>query len=183
MRATLLILLLSGTASAGELDLGLGLQGTTTAWHDDHGGGTALDLGWWFKPWLGAAFVGKEQYATIDDRFLSYFSLNGAVRQPLGKLRLTATLGVVHQHEEPRASVMAQPIQALFGVADGIRHRMAGRTGVSLAYPFTTHDHGDWYVALDVDGTLFADDDKGPRWMTNAGLSIGFTYDFARQPK
>ena len=105
-------------------------------------------------------------------------SVNAAVRQRFSRFRITGTLGVVHQHEEPRAAIMEAPFQALFGVGDGIRHRMGSRAGVSLAYPFATYDHGDLFVALDLDGTMFMDDDRGPRWMTNAGLSLGFTYDF-----
>ena len=76
---------------------------------------------------------------------------------------------------------MEQPIQSLFGVGDGIRHRMASRAGVSLGVPFKAHGKGDYFVALDIDGTVFADADRGPRWMSSAGLSIGFTYDFARR--
>lgn len=175
-----LVPLLAGTASAGELAIDLGLQATTTGWPDDHGGGPALGAGWWFEPWLGATFIGKEHYATVDDRFMSYFSVNGAVRRTFGSLRLTGTLGVVHQHEEPRAAIMEQPLQSLFGVGDGIRHRMGSRAGASLALPLRTHGHGDYYVALDLDATVFADEDRGPRWMSSAGLSVGFTYDFAR---
>ena len=174
------LVLLSGAAVAGELDLDAGLQATTTAWPGDHGGGGVLDVGYWFRPWLGASFIGKEQYATIDDRFLSYFSVNAAARHAAGPLRLTGTLGLVHQHEEPRAAIGAMPLDALFGVGDGIRHRMAGRAGVQLALPFRTHGHGDYFVALDLDATRFTDTDKGPTWMTSAGLSLGFTYDFAR---
>jgi hypothetical protein len=175
-----LVPLLAAPASAGELDMDLGLQATTTGWPDDHGGGPTLGASWWFRPWIGATFIAKEHYATVDDRFMSYFSFNAAVRRVLGPVRLTGTLGIVHQHEEPRAAIMEQPFQALFGVGDGIRHRMASRAGFSLGLPFSTHGHGDYYVALDVDGTVFADEDRGPRWMTSAGLSIGFTYDFAR---
>ena len=178
---TLLTLpLAAGTARAGELDLGLGLQATTTGWPDDHGGGGALDASWWFRDWIGASFIGKEQYARVDDRFLSYLSVNAAARHAFGPVRLIGSLGVVHQHEETRAAIMEQPVQSVFGVGDGIRHRMAGRAGVSLALPLRDHAHGDWYVALDVDGTLFADEDRGPRWMTSAGLSLGFAYDFAK---
>ena len=166
---------------AGELDIDLGLQATTTGWPDDGGGGPSLAAAWWFKPWLGASFIGKEHYATVDDRVMSYFSANGAVRHALGALRLTGTLGVVHQHEESRAAIMEEPLASALGVADGIRHRMASRAGFSLGLPFRTHDHGDYYVALDVDGTVFADADRGPRWMSSAGLSVGFTYDFARK--
>jgi hypothetical protein len=180
MRSILLVTVLAAPASAGVLDLDVGVQATTTAWPDDHGGGAALSAGWWFRSWLGASFIGKEQYATIDDRFLSYYSVNAAARQPLGPLRATATLGLVHQHEEPRAAYMEQPGLSIVGVADGIRHRFASRAGVQLALPVRDTSHGDMYVALDLDGTLFTDTDKGPRWMASAGLSFGFTYDFAR---
>jgi hypothetical protein len=165
----------------GLLDVGLGLQATTTDWRDDHGGGAALSAGYWFTPHIAATFVGKEQYATVDDRVLSQFSLNAAARHSLGRLRLTGALGLVHQHEEPRVAIMEQPIASLFGVGDGIRHRMGSRAGFSLGLPFSTHAHGDTYVAFDLDGTLFADADRGPRWMTSAGLSVGITYDFARK--
>jgi hypothetical protein len=164
----------AGTARAGELDLGLGLQALTTKWDSDRGGSVAVDASWWFRDWIGASFIGKEGHAQIDDRFLSYFSINAAFRHGLGPVRLTGTLGLVHQHD---------PLGSAFGVADGIRHRMAARTGLSIALPFHAHDHGDWYVALDIDGTVFGDDDRGPRWMTNAGLSVGFTYDFTRTGK
>lgn len=174
-------LLAAPAARAGELDLDLGAQATATAWSGDHGGGAAYGATWMFRPWLGAAFVGKEQYATVDDRVLSYFSVNAVARHGLGRFRITGQLGVVHQHEEPRAALMEQPFQSLLGVGDGIRHRAGGRAGISLALPFHAHDHGDWYVALDLDGTVFGDDDRGPRWMTGAGLSVGFTYDWSRR--
>ena len=161
--------------------MGLGLQATTTAWPDDHGGGPALSAGYWFTPHLAASFVGKEQYSQVDDRMLSYFSFNASGRLAVSRFRLTGTLGLVHQHEEPRAAIMEAPAQALFGVGDGIRHRMGSRAGISLALPLAPHHHGDYYVAFDLDGTVFMDNDRGPRWMSPAGLSLGFTYDFARK--
>jgi len=169
------------SASAGELDLDFGPTATTTAWPGDHGGGAALSATWFVRPWIGASFIGKEQYATVDDRALSYFSVNAAARTLLGPLELIPTLGIVHQHEEPRSAIMEQPVQSLFGVGDGIRHRMAGRGGLELAWPFRTHDHGSYYVALSLDGTVFADNDRGPRWMTSAGLAIGFSYDWSKK--
>jgi hypothetical protein len=176
-----LVLLAAPAARAGELDMELGAQATATAWPGDHAGGAALSAAWFFRPWIGAAFISKEQYATVDDRFLAYYSVNVAARHVIGPLRVTGTAGVVHQHEEPRAAIMAQPLQSAFGVGDGIRHRMAGRAGASVAWPFRVHGHGDYYVALDLDGTLFAENDRGPRWMTSAGLSLGFTYDWSRR--
>jgi hypothetical protein len=184
MRSVLIICILSTTAAAaGELDLDLGVQATTTPWQGDHGGGTVYGLGYWFLPWIGVTYLGKEQYATIDDRFLIYFSLNVAGRQELGPLRLTGTLGLVHEHEEPRAAVDAQPLEAVFGVGDGIRHRMAGRAGAQVALPVWDYGRGTMFVALDVDFTKFMDMDKGPSWMTSAGVSLGATYDFHRGAK
>jgi hypothetical protein len=181
MRSIVVVAAIAGSASAGALDLGFGPQGTLTAWPGDHGRGAAIAATWWFRPWIGAAFIGKEQYATVDDRFLSYFSLDVALRQPLGWLRLTGTLGLVHQHEESRAAVMDQPFQAVLGVGDGIRHRGGGRIGGSLAWPFRRHGHGDFYLALDLDGTAFLESTRGPRWMASAGLSVGFTYDWSKK--
>jgi len=177
----LLGLLAARAADAGELDLDFGPQATTTAWPGDHGGGAALAATWYFRPWIGATFIGKEQYATVDDRILSYYSVNAAARDRLGLLRLIGTLGIVHQHEEPRSAIMEQPVQSIFGVGDGIRHRMAGRAGIELAWPFRSHAHGDYYLALALDGTLFADSDRGPRWMTSIGLAVGFSYDWSKK--
>lgn len=159
----------------GVLDMGLGLQATTTGWPDDHGGGPALSAGWWFTPHIAASFVGKEQYAAVDDRMMSYFSFNAGGRADVGRLRLTGTLGLVHQHEEPRAAYMEQPVASLFGVGDGIRHRMAGRAGLTVEIPI----QDVFYFSLDVDATRFLDSDKGPPWMVSAGASLGFVYDFA----
>jgi hypothetical protein len=180
MRSIVAVVLLaaSGTATAGEIDLGLGLQGTTTAWPSDKGGGGTLDVRYWFLPWVSATFLMKEQYAQVDDRFMTYLSLNAAFRRPIGPLRLTGTLGLVHQHEEPRAAYDEMPISSLFGVGDGIRHRMGGRAGAQLALPVWNYGRGDLFVALDIDITKFMDTDRGPSWMTSAGVSFGASFDF-----
>ena len=188
MRFLLIMAALAAPASAGvgELDFDLGLQATTTGWPADHGGGPMLAAAYWFQPWIGAAFVGKEHYATVDDRFMSYYSFNVALRQPIGPFRFVGMLGVVHQHEESTAAIMAQPVEAVFGVGDGIRHRYAARAGASLELPVAEYQRGDMYLALDIDTTVFADHAehaRGPRWMMSAGLSIGITIDLARQIK
>ncbi|HUJ62112.1 MAG TPA: hypothetical protein VLX92_26580 [Kofleriaceae bacterium] len=178
--ALVLVLAVAVPAHAGELDIDAGAQATTTAWNGDHGGGAMLTAGYWFMSWLGASFIGKEQYATVDDRLLSYFSLNASARATLGSARLVGTLGVVHQHEEPRTVWEQQPLMSALGVADGIRHRFAGRAGASLQIPLRTMGKADPYLGFDVDATVFGDTDKGPRWMMSAGVSVGFLWDFAR---
>ena len=176
------ILTTSRVVHAGELDLNFGLQATHTQWDDDRGGGPTFGVSWLFKPWIGINLIGKEQYATIDDRFLSYFSLNAIVRHSFSdRVRIAGTVGVVHQHEEARAAVEDMPLASTFGVADGIRHRMASRAGAQLAFPVGTITKGDVYVALDLDTTYFAEQERGPRWMMSAGLSFGVTRDFDRR--
>jgi len=59
MKSILLVTALASTATAGSLDVDAGLQATTTAWPDDHGGGATLSLGYWFLPWVGATYLGK----------------------------------------------------------------------------------------------------------------------------
>jgi hypothetical protein len=179
--SVLILLFASTPVGAGELDLNLGLQATHTAWSDDTGGGPTLGATWWFKDWIGASFIGKEHYAKVDDRYMSYFSLNVAFRTEAGPLWLGGNAGIVHQHEETMAAIEEQPIASLFGVADGMRHRMASRAGVQLALPFSDRAKGDWYVALDIDATYFSEETRGPRWMQSIGLSVGLTHDFSKK--
>jgi hypothetical protein len=178
--------LLPSSAHAGELDLNLGLQATTTDWPADHGGGASLDLGYWFASvgdtHFGAKYIGKEHYANVDERLMTYLSINGAVRHDFGQLKLVGTTGLVHQHEETRAALMEAPVSAALGIGDGIRHRAGARAGLSLALPIVKHRRGEWYLALDLDATAFTEDTRGPRWMTSGGVSFGFTFDFARKP-
>lgn len=179
MRSAIALVLLTGSAAAGEIDVDFGAQATTTGWPDDNGGGPILAATFWFQPWIGASFVGKEHYATVDDRYMSYYSVNVAARHVIDRFRIVGMLGAVHQHEESTSAIMAQPVEALFGVGDGIRHRYAGRAGASFGLLMSSYKNGDCYLALDIDGTVFSDE-RGPRWMASAGLSLGFTYDFAR---
>ena len=177
--AILLVTALSTTARAGELDLNFGLQATHTQWDDDHGGGPTLSAAWFVIPEVGISFIGKEHYSTIDQRYMSYFSLNAVFARRWDRVRLSGTVGGVHQHEETQDVIMEQPIASAFGVADGIRHRMAGRAGAQLAFTLSHLPTGDFYVALDLDATVFAEETRGPRWMNSAGLSLGFTHNFA----
>ena len=183
LSATAITLLSPPARAGGEIDLDLGLTALTTAWQDDHGGGGTLDAAFFFLPWLGVSYIGKEQYSMVDSRTMTYLSLNAAFRADLGGPRLTGTIGAVHQHEETSSAVNAMPVESLFGVGDGIRHRMAGRAGAQLAYPVWDYGRGDLFVAMDLDFTKFLDKDKGPSWMSSIGVSFGATYDFSRKGK
>src|SRR5687767_16036619 len=116
MKAVLVACLVTASpAFAGELDLNLGLQATQTQWDGDHGGGPSLGVSWFFKDWVGINFLGKEHYAPVDDRLMSYFSVNAIFRTSLGdRVRLAGTAGFVHQHEETRAAIEAMPLASAF---------------------------------------------------------------------
>lgn len=174
--------LLPAAAHAGELDLNLGVQATTTDWPADHGGGGSLDLGYWFTSMFGVKYIGKAHYATVDERVMTYLSLNAAAHHDVGSVRVTGTLGVVHQHEENRSALMEAPFSAALGIGDNIRHRAGGRTGLSLGVPVFQYSRGEGYLAFDLDATVFTEDTRGPRWMTSGGVSFGFTFDLARKP-
>lgn len=184
LAVAVLVLAASSRSEAGELDLHLGLQATTTQWDNDHGGGPTFGASWMFRPWIGINVTTKQHHVEVDDRFATYLSLNAIVRTKLGeRLRLSGLFGLVHEHDETQAAIDAMPLESAFGVADGIRHRMASRVGAQLALPFRERAKGDWYVALDVDATAFPNDNRGPRWMASAGFSVGLTHDFARGGK
>ena len=36
-------------------------------------------------------------------------------------------------------------------------------------------------VALDIDGTYFGEEERGPMWMQSVGISLGVTREFGRQ--
>jgi hypothetical protein len=180
--ALVIVSVLAPRADAGELDLNFGLQATHTAWDDDRGGGPTAAATWFFTRAFGINFTGKEHYATVDERYMTYLSINAVARHTFNdSLRVSAMLGAVHQHEETREVIEAMPLESALGVADGIRHRMASRGGIQLAIPFSRLAAGDMYMALDLDTTVFADKDRGPRWMMSAGLSLGVTHDFGKR--
>lgn len=165
-----------GTAArAGELDVAGSVEGTSTGWEEDRAGGATLRAAWMWRDWIGAGFVGRQHYATVDERLLAYFAIGPVVRRAVGPVRVAASVGVVHQHEEPMEAIRHQPVRSLLGVGDGIRHRAGARAGVDVAIPFRRHRRGDFYAAIGVDATWFADD-HGPAWQASAGVGLGFTW-------
>ncbi len=184
LKSSVLALLLLGASTpalAGELDLNFGLQATHTAWSDDKGGGPTLGVGWFFTDLLGISFIGKEHYGSVDDRYMSYYSFNGVIRHDAGPVWIGASLGGVHQHEETMSAIEDQPLASAFGVADGMRHRMGGRAGVQIALPIATLHAGHMYLALDIDGTYFGEQERGPQWQQSVGLSLGVTREFFKK--
>lgn len=174
----------SSTARAGELDLALGLDSSSSSWEEDtHVGHGTFKLGYRFLwPWFQVTYLGKVGYATVDERVLTFLSLGVEVRPDwFERIRPYARASLVHQHEEPLVALEHQPFQSLIGVGDGLRHRGGGATAIGAELPFRDHRKGDWYAALELSGTYFPDD-RGPQTYLSAAGSIGFTWDFERAP-
>jgi hypothetical protein len=167
-------------ARAGALDLSIGIDAGDSEW-DDHVSDGTFKLGYRFwRPWFEVVYLGKLGYANVDDRVLTYLSLGIEARPPIDtwRVRPYARAALVHQHEENRSSIDAQPWQSALGVGDGIRHRGGAMAALGLEIPFHDHAHGDWYAAIEADGTYFPDD-RGPHRYLSVGASVGFNWDFA----
>lgn len=79
-------------------------------------------------------------------------------------------------HDRERMPAGTDPFIRCANKALPKRDQVAQRLYLDIA----TLPRGDWYLALDLDATVFAEQERGPRWMSSAGLSIGFTHDFAK---
>jgi len=174
-------------SSAGELDTAGAIGVTTSRWAGDTGGGGSLKVGYFFErlPWLAPIFVGRVELVPVDERIITYFSLGAEARRSLGPCRGYLRLGVVHVHEESRSAFSEAPFQSILGVGPGIRHRAGGNLGIGVEVPFYRMGPSDLYVATDVGGTLFAENDRGPRWYVSATLGLGFRWGSRKstQPK
>jgi len=165
----------AGPAHAGVFDIAGGLGATTSAWSDDTGASTSLKLGYFFDrvPWLAPIFVGRIEFAQVDDRMVEYFSAGAEAMLHLGPVRGYARAALVHCHEVSRSAFADEPVQSILGVGDGLRHRAGGNLGLGVELPVKRYaTRSDLYLALDVGGTAFADD-RGPRWYVSGTLGLG----------
>jgi hypothetical protein len=179
--AAALVLALLGASSPvsahGERDLpvAVALSVDGSSWEGDGVGYGALRVGHRWD-WISVDFLGRLGYGTVDERMLSYFALGGSVYGRLGRTRPHLRLALVHQHEEPIVAVKADPLGALFGVGDGIRHRGGAMAGAGIDVPVGRMGRGDLYVTVEASGTHFPDP-RGPRWYWGAGAGIGWAYE------
>jgi hypothetical protein len=173
----------AGTARAGELDLAAGLGATTSEWDGDTGASTSVKVGYFFDraPWIAPILMLRLELVPVDDRMVHYFSVGAEARRRLGPVRGYVRLGLVHCHEESRSAFRDQPLESILGVGDGLRHRGGGNLGVGVEVPIKRYARSDLYLAVDVGGTLFADD-RGPQWYASATGGVGFRWGRGAAP-
>lgn len=165
----------SGTARAGEIQLSAFAGGEGSSWRGDGAGFVGLRLGFRFVDLVGPYVMFRAGYANVDERILELVQIGGQIWARIGITRPYLRFGLVHQHEEPWASVKSDVLGGLIGVGDGIRHRMGfdGALGVDL--PFKQYKHFQFHATLEAVVSGFPDA-KGPRFYGGAISGIGFNY-------
>jgi hypothetical protein len=168
-------LLSAAPAQAGEIQVAGFAGGQGSTWRSDGSGFVALRLGYRFLDLVGPYFLGRAGYATVDQRVLELVQIGGQIWGRLGPTRPYARFGFVHQHEEPWSAVKADVGGALFGVGDGIRHRMGMEGGLGLDIPFKQMKSWQFHATVEAFLSGFPDS-KGPPIYVGGTAGLGFNY-------
>ena len=163
-------------AEAAEIQVatGPGAQGST--WRGDGALSSSLKLGVRFMDLVAIDALTRLGYAAVDDRVLTYLSLGGTIYGRIGtRVRPFGRLALVHQHEEPTSSVRHDPVGAVFGVGDGIRHRGGFGSSVGVDVVVVKGQKAAFNVGADANGTWFPDP-RGPAIYYGGGLWVGLDY-------
>ena len=162
--------------SAGEVQLASGPGAYASSWRGDGTFGQALKVGCRFADRVAVDAVGRLGYGTVDDRVITTLSLGGTLYGRVGALRPYARLAVVHQHEEPRPGIRADPYGAVFGVGDGIRHRAGFGSSLGVDYPIQRTKSGvELTIGVDTSGVWFPDP-RGPKIYAGGALWLGVNF-------
>ena len=157
------------------LQTAIGASGAASSWEGDGAAYGSLKLGLRFADLISIHYLGKLGYGGVDTRMLTFLSLGAQIWGRIGPVRPYARIAAVHQHEEPVQAIEEDRWGALFGVGDGIRHRMGGEGGLGVDFPLarrkavelfgTAEAHLDWFP-----------DPRGPQWYGGGGLALGVNY-------
>jgi hypothetical protein len=159
----------------GEPQATFGIQAGSSSWPGDPIALTTLKLAWRFQDVIAPFFMTRFGYGVVNDRTLLTLQLGAQLWGRLGPTRPYVRVAVEHQHEEPVTSVRNDPVGALFGVGDGIRHRAGGDFAVGIDVPL---HHGP---ALDVFATVEAvadwfPDPRGPSVYALGSAALGVSH-------
>ena len=172
------IAFLSPAAQGSEIQVASGPQVQGSSWRGDASLSQALKLGMRFEEVVAIDALTRLGYAMVDQRVLTYISL-GATLYPVklanGRARPFARLSLVHQHEEPMSALRHDPVGALFGVGDGIRHRGGFGSSLGMDVVVAKGKAADLLLGADVNGTWFPDP-RGPAVYFGGGLWAGLDY-------
>jgi hypothetical protein len=169
-------LLFSREARAGgEIQFRAAAGGMGSSWLHDGQPVLSIQLGYRFVDLVAPYFLARIGYGNTNERVIEQIQLGVQLWARIGMARPYARFGVLHQHEEPWASVQADGLGALLGVGDGIRHRagLEGALGVDL--PFKQYKSFQFHATLEGIFTGIPDD-KGPGIYAGGTIGLGFNY-------
>jgi hypothetical protein len=153
----------------------VGAAGAASSWQGDGAAYGSLKLGLRFADLVSIHYLGKLGYGGVDTRMLTFLSLGAQVWGRIGTLRPYARIAAVHQHEEPVQAIEDDRWGALFGVGDGIRHRMGGEGGLGVDIPLYRRKAVELFSS--VEGSIdWFPDPRGPEWYGGGGVAIGVNY-------
>jgi hypothetical protein len=167
---------IAAPARAGEVQIAAAAGGEGSSWRGDGGGFAGIKLGYRFLDLVAPYFIGRLGYANTNQRVLEMLQLGVQLWARLGIVRPYLRLGVIHQHEEPWASVEADGWGALLGVGDGIRHRAGVEGALGIDVPFFQRKAWQVYATVEGFATGFPDS-KGP--VVYGGGTLGLGLNFA----
>jgi hypothetical protein len=165
-----------GVAQAGEAQVAAAAGGAGSTWAGDGSGFVSIRLGYRFVDLVAPYFLGRLGYANTNERLLEMIQIGAQVWARIGIARPYLRFGLVHQHEEPWASVKADGFGALAGVGDGIRHRFGFDGGLGVDIPFKQYKAWQFYASVEGLLTGFPPDNKGPVFYGGGTLGLGFNY-------
>jgi hypothetical protein len=176
-----LVCFASVAQAGGELDAAAGPAVGASGGNDWSGDGAipyaTLRLAYRHDDLIGPVFVGREGYASTDERLLTLIGFGAQIWARVGETRPYARLVWLHQHEESVAFAKEEPLGVLFGVGKGIRHRGGMGAALGLDLPFAKGKRWSGFVAGEIFcDWFFASEAPGPAWYAGGALLVGFDY-------
>jgi hypothetical protein len=175
LSAAALLACFDAPARAGEIQFSMAVGGEGSSWRHDGAGFGGIKLGYRFVDIVAPYFIGRLGYANTNQRVLEMLQLGVQLWARIGITRPYLRLGVIHQHEEPWASVQADGWGALLGVGDGIRHRAGFEGALGVDIPFVQRNAWQFHATVEGFATGYPDS-KGPVFYGGGTLGVGFNY-------
>lgn len=180
--ASLASILATSRADAGEIQLDGAGTAVASTWRGDFGGGGQLRLGYRFAKIIAIDFIGWEELVSVDKRMDTGLTLGVSGFLPIGDVRPSARVYVIHQHEEGLVSVEDHAGGTVLGIGPGIRHRagLGGSLGVEVV--LARSKHTEYLFVGDASATWFPDSTLGPSAYFGIAAGLGFNYAIPGMP-
>jgi hypothetical protein len=159
----------------GEPQANFGLQAGSSTWPGDPVALTTLKLAWRFQDVVAPFFMTRVGYGLVNDRSLISLMIGAQLWGRIGPARPYVRVAVQHQHEESLAAVRNEPLGALFGVGDGIRHRAGGDFAVGVDLPLHHGPLLDVYATVEAVADWFPDP-RGPSLYALGSAALGVSH-------